>query len=403
MGQRVCHGRWRSIWRCGGRFDSMSLRFLSLCIFVTLFAVGAGCSSPPSTPTPAVGTSWLPRFVDGTKAADAGVVDPAPQVSSNRENSLTGDFADPFVLRDEHNFYAFATGVAPLNIQLARSHDLAAWTLLGEALPELPSWALKVHGLTWAPSALARRDRYILYYTTRDAASGFQCISRAVATNPEGPYNDDSSGPLVCQVGSSAPFCGSIDPSPFLDADGKPYLLWKSDENSNRCRTNPRIWVQALSDDGLTLVGSPQMLLAVDQRWEDTIVEAPSMVLHDGRYFLFYSGNRYESGDYAVGYASCPTLFGLCTKMNVGTPYLMSTGSMRGPGGQELFQDATGEIWMAYHAWTEPKTSYGDGGARSLRIARMAFDEEGNPRPVKTPDALQSVSRLDEPGPTTAP
>jgi len=331
-------------------------------------------------------------------------VDPAPQVSSAREseNSLTGDFADPFVLRDAREYYAFATGVAPLNLQVARSNDLTAWTLLGEALPELPAWALKVHGLTWAPSALARRDRYVIYYTTRHAASGFQCISRAVATHAEGPYTDDSSEPLVCQVGERAPFCGSIDPSPFVDVDGKPYLLWKSDENSSRCRTNPRIWVQELSDDGLALVGAPQMLLAVDQHWEDTIVEAPSMVQHDGRYFLFYSGNRYESGDYAVGYATCPSLLGLCTKATMGTPYLMSTGSMRGPGGQELFQDANGEIWIAYHAWTEPKTTYGDGGARSLRLARMIFDEEGHPRPVVTPDALQSVSRLDQAKPAPA-
>ena len=374
--------------------------------FATLLVAGAGCSSPQDAQTNAIGsrtTSWLPRFVKSNEPTDAGVTDPAPQVSSSRENSLTGDFADPFVLRAGSEYYAFATGVAPLNLQVARSHDLTTWTLLGEALPELPSWASKVHGLTWAPSALARRDRYILYYTTPDTRSGFQCISRAVATHPEGPYNDDSSEPLVCQVAPGPALCGSIDPSPFVDADGKPYLLWKSDENSSRCRTNPRIWVQALSDDGLTLVGAAQMLLAVDQRWEDTIVEAPSMVLHDGRYFLFYSGNRFESGDYAVGYATCSSLFGLCVKNTLTTPYLMSTGSMRGPGGQELFQDATGEIWMAYHAWTEPKTNYGDGGARSLRLARLTFDEEGKPRPVITPDALLPVSRLDRPEPATGP
>ena len=294
--------------------------------------------------------------------------------------SLDGDFADPFVLRDADGYYAFATGVARWNLQVARSRDLAAWTHLGEALPELPAWAAKTLGLSWAPSAVALRDRYVLYYTTRHAGSGFQCISRALSDRPEGPYLDDSPAPLVCQIGADASFCGSIDPSPFLDSDGKLYLLWKSDENSSHCRTAPRVWAQALTDDGLQLTGTAATLLAVDQSWEDTIIEAPSMMLHGGRYFLFYSGNRYESGDYAVGYATCPSSLARCTKVTLGAPFLMSAGSMLGPGGQELFRDAEGAAWMAYHAWTAPKTSYGSGGARSLRLGRMSFGADGEPR-----------------------
>jgi beta-xylosidase len=300
-------------------------------------------------------------------------------------NPTTGDFADPFVLRGAGEYYAFATGANRLHLQVARSRDLGAWTLLGEALPELPAWALKAPGLTWAPSALARRDRYVLYYTTADTVSGYQCISRALASSPEGPYFDDSSRPLVCQVAGNAAFCGSIDPSPFLDSDGRPYLLWKSDENSARCRTAPRLWAQALTDDGLNLVGSAQMLLAVDQRWEDTIIEAPSLVRHGDRYLLFYSGNRYDSGDYAIGYATCPNLFGLCTKVSLGAPYLSSVGARIGPGGQELFEDANGAVWMAYHAWTSPKTSYGAGGLRSLRLLPMSFGPGGEPRPMIAP------------------
>jgi beta-xylosidase len=299
---------------------------------------------------------------------------------------MSGDFADPFVLRSAGAYYAFATGAQRLHLQVASSPDLTTWTLLGEALPELPSWASKGPGLTWAPSVLARRDRYVLYYTTNDSRTRFQCISRAIASSPEGPYSDDSSQAMVCQVRGSAPFCGSIDPSPFLDSDGKLYLLWKSDENSARCRTSPRIWAQALTDDGLGLVGPAEMLLAVDQHWEDTIVEAPSMMRYGGRYLLFYSGNDFDSANYAIGYATCPSLFGLCTKATLGTPYLMTGGAVSGPGGGELFQDAEGAFWMAYHAWTSPHlTTYGAGGARSLRLARMAFGPQGEPRPLITP------------------
>jgi len=48
-----------------------------------------------------------------------------------------------------------------------------------------------------------------------------QCISRAVSDNPAGPFVDERSEPLVCQLELG----GSIDPSPFVDADGTPYLL----------------------------------------------------------------------------------------------------------------------------------------------------------------------------------
>src|SRR4051812_11765434 len=67
-----------------------------------------------------------------------------------------GDFADPFVLRAGGAYYAFATGARGGHLQLARSPDLASWTMLDEALPDLPAWAARGDGLTWAPSVLAR-------------------------------------------------------------------------------------------------------------------------------------------------------------------------------------------------------------------------------------------------------
>src|SRR5688500_8596789 len=153
-------------------------------IVLALLAGAMGCGSP-----------------QGTKAAPM-VPASSPEKAPEVESALDGDFADPFVLRSADGYYAFATGAARLHLQVARSRDLNGWTHLGEALPELPSWALDVRGLTWAPSVLVRQSRYILYYTTRDALSGFQCISRALSQRPEGPYLDDSLEPMVCQIGA---------------------------------------------------------------------------------------------------------------------------------------------------------------------------------------------------------
>jgi hypothetical protein len=292
---------------------------------------------------------------------------------------LDGDFADPFVLRTPEGYHAFATGTHGRHLQVATSRDLATWTQVAEALPELPSWAARGEGLTWAPSVLARGSSYVLYYTTRDAASGFQCISLAVAARADGPYVDASQRALVCQVSAEAPLCGSIDPSPFVDADGTPYLLWKSDENAAACRTAPRIWAQKLSDDGLALVGAASALLARDRAWEGDIIEGPSMILRDGVYYLFYSANWYASGAYSIGYATCSGPMAGCRKATVAAPFLASVGDVLGPGGQELFTDRDGALIMAYHAWSAPHTTYAAGGARSLHLARLDFSADAKP------------------------
>jgi beta-xylosidase len=289
------------------------------------------------------------------------------------------DFADPFVLRVGDAYFAFATGAGSTHVQAASSADLATWTFLGDALPRLPEWASSDAGLTWAPSVLRRGDRFVLYYTARSRASGFQCISRATAATAEGPYVDDSAQALVCPVAGEARehgLCGAIDPSPFVDADGSAVLLWKSDENSAACRTAPRLWSQRLRPDGLALEGPPVPLLAADRAWEQPIVEGPSMVVHGGTYYLFYSANEYETANYAIGYATCATPRGPCTKRTLDGPIRASAGTALGPGGQEFFDDGSGGTRVAYHAWTAPLTTYREGGARTLHIGRLTFDRD---------------------------
>jgi beta-xylosidase len=289
--------------------------------------------------------------------------------------AVSGDFADPFVALDGDQYYAFATAGQGKHVQVARSRDLQSWMALPDALPNLPGWISPEDGMefTWAPSVLKRADAWVLYYTARERSSGFQCISRAIAAHPEGPYRDDSSSPFVCQTA----LCGSIDPSPFVDTTGKPWLLWKSDENSSRCAAPTRIWSQALSEDGLDLKKSPTALLVANLDWERALIEGPSMVRHGSSTYLFYSANRYEGSNYAVGFATCAGPQGPCTKMNGSAPLMKSAGTLLGPGGQEFFTDTSGDMWMAFHAWTAPFSSYKAGGMRSLHLARILFGDKG--------------------------
>jgi beta-xylosidase len=206
----------------------------------------------------------------------------------------------------------------------------------------------------------------VLYYTARYTKDGLQCVTRAVSQQPQGPYSDDSSQPFICQTDLG----GSIDPSPFVDTDGKLYLTWKNDGNC--CGKPVGLWVQQLSDDGLALLGQPTELIRKDQAWEDPLIEGPALWKDGASYYLFYSANWWESKTYAVGYAACASVIGPCTKPQ-SRPIFAYTQQVLGPGGQELFTDTNGNLWMSYHGWTAPDVGYRVGGKRSLRIDRIGF------------------------------
>src|ERR1700693_2954640 len=62
------------------------------------------------------------------------------------------DFPDPYVMVVGSSYYAYATNSVSGNIQIIESSDLTHWTAVGNALPNLPSWATPNH--TWAPGVL---------------------------------------------------------------------------------------------------------------------------------------------------------------------------------------------------------------------------------------------------------
>jgi beta-xylosidase len=281
------------------------------------------------------------------------------------------DFPDPFVLNTGSTYYAFGTNAGPTNVQVMSSADLVGWDTLPDALPNLPAWAER--GFTWAPSVLARPAAYVLFYTVRIRHTARQAISLAQSSDPQGPYVDTSAAPLIYQRSLG----GSIDPSPFVDVDGSAYLLWKADANAIDQPSS--LWVQPLESDGLSLIGSPTRLLEFDAPWEDPLIEAPSAVLANGTYYLFYSANWWSTQRYAIGYATASNVLGPYTKVTTDGPWFASDANVAGPGGQEWITDASGQLRMAYHGWQPGRVGY-PGGARSLRLASVSF-ASGEPVP----------------------
>jgi beta-xylosidase len=209
---------------------------------------------------------------------------------------------------------------------------------------------------------LQRGNAFVLYYSTVVATTHSQCISTAVSASPAGPFVDDSALPIVCQLGLG----GSIDPAPFVDATGTPYLSWRSIRGNGHPST---LWSQRLSPDGRSVVGDAAVpLLHADRPWEAGTVEGPTMATLGGQLYLYYSANEWTTASYAVGLARCASPLGPCTKLGTG-PILAAQNGIAGPGGQSVFFDAQGNPWLAFHAWRP--SAIGFPHSRMLYLRRL--------------------------------
>jgi hypothetical protein len=273
------------------------------------------------------------------------------------------DFPDPFLLRVNNVYYGYATNSAAGNIQIIRSGDLVHWQGVGNALPHLAPWALP-NG-TWAPGVIERNGTFVMYYSAIFGITGEHCISAAVATQPQGPFIDNSSAPIACQLDQG----GSIDPSPYIDTSGRPYLTWKSEGLNG---SPPTIWAQQLNDGGTATVGNAVPLLRPSQPWEAGVVEGPAMQYWSGQYYLFFSANNWNTASYAIGATSCSGPLGPCAPPPA-APLLDTQGPVIGPGGPTLVTDTQGGLWMGFHAWQAPNVGFPHNRLLYLRAITFVY------------------------------
>ncbi|MEO7178832.1 MAG: glycoside hydrolase family 43 protein [Allosphingosinicella sp.] len=296
------------------------------------------------------------------------------------------NFPDPDIVETQSEFIAYSTN-AGINLPMLSSRDLVHWTWVTRAdgkrrdgMPGLAPWVKE--GFTWAPEVMKVGGKWLLYYTAAHNKRPVECLGVAVADNPKGPFMDRSAEPLVCQFDLG----GTIDANPFRDKDGKLYLYYKSD--GNRVGKKTVIWGQRLSDDGLSVTGTPAALVEDDKKWEWKLVEAPTMVLSPAGHQLFYSAAFFgwdpkESlSRYATGYATCSGSLGPC-KDAPENPILHSfndkaAGCLSGPGHTSIFQ-AAGRHFIAFHAWEATKGCRKADDKRYLYVAPL-FWKDGKPQ-----------------------
>jgi beta-xylosidase len=321
---------------------------------------------------------------------------PPPALYSPHPPAYGVDFPDPTIVNPGDGTYAaFSTNAVYGTLDFPRvptatATVLTSWTRGNptDALARPPAWQDPSAFLkNWAPAVHRFGSTWVLYFTAPYAGSNEQCIGVATSASVQGPYQPDDSGPIVCDFGGG----GSIDPSVFVDTDGTPWLLWKTDGNC--CQLPVSIRSERLAPDGRAVASgsSAHDILGVDQAWEDgsngglqpwkKLVEGPAMFEQGGSYWLLYSANWWDSSAYAIGFARCTSPAGGCVKP-YGGPLLGSGPVGAGPGGAETFVDQQGVLWLVYHAWDPSNTTLESGGMRTMRLSQLSV---ANGRPVLGP------------------
>ena len=346
----------------GGAVGALSLTGLVGGVIATSSVRAAATAHGTARPAP-----HRPTLLDTT----APPPDPVP-LAPGTEVSAGLDQSDPFLTEADGHYVLITSGGTasdPVNVPLTSSTDFVHWSPPVDALPTLPPWAQ--HGFTWAPDLHRFGGTYALYFTAMvaDHSPQTECIGSAFASSPTGPFTA-SPTPFICQLDMG----GTIDPRVFVDRDGTPWMLFKSDQNVGGSDTPTVMWSQRLSPDGTRLLGSPSRLMSPDRPWQGSIVEAPDMGEVGGAYWLVYSGNWYNTPDYAIGAARCTGPAGPCADIGP-TPLLASNFQGLGPGEASVFDDPAG-VWMLY----SPRRSLApkpDIPPRPVYIVRLGFTPRG--------------------------
>ncbi|WP_436795055.1 family 43 glycosylhydrolase [Actinospongicola halichondriae] len=313
------------------------------------------------------------------------------------------EFADPSVTPVGPYTIAYSTGQGGAHLPAMWTTDHATWTARAEEPDssdpcydryENDAWENPGVGMivqtptidngcmereVWAPSVAFIGNKWSAYAAVRVSGNRF-CIYRAHSDSALGPFTTSSTSPFVCDADPN----GSIDPDVYVDLAGNAYLMWKSEGVPGSAPT--RIWSRKLNGDGSAFApGSKRrMLLETTANWEMSnpstgagLVENPSMVLFQGKHYLFYSGNEFRTSAYGQGYATCSGPLGPCTKKTTSGPVsgLSATGRW-GAGGGDAFVDDRGRLMLQYHAW-DRSGGQAAGGIREPHTAQFAPSGSG--------------------------
>lgn len=254
--------------------------------------------------------------------------------------------ADPTIVSADGNYYLTGTeDTGRLNgFPIYCSRDLKSWTLLPPILTAgAQSWGTRGF---WAPQLVHHNGRWLLFYTANEQ------VVMAASPAITGPFTQDSVRPIDASE-------KNIDPFLFIDDDGRAYLYHVRFDHGNY------IWCGQFDlEHGRLIPGTLRRCFAATQPWEhtrafpsDPILEGPTVIKREGKYYLFYSANHFLSPDYAVGYAVADSPMGPWTK-NPDNPILHSSQlGEHGSGHGDIFLGPHRRFYYVYHVHHSDSTA----------------------------------------------
>jgi len=112
-----------------------------------------------------------------------------------------------------------------------------------------------------------------------------------------------------------------------------------------------------------------------DRVWDWHTIEGPFLQKHDGRYYCFYSGGRWESDNYGVDYCVADNVMGPYSDESTATgPRVLHTvpNQLIGPGHNSIVTGPDDETeFIVYHAWDKEMK------ARQMFIDRLIWTSSG--------------------------
>jgi beta-xylosidase len=296
-------------------------------------------------------------------------------------------FADPFVWEHGGEYFAIGTGEreaegrpGEMVFPMLHSNDFVNWRRANRALLR-PDHSLGMN--FWAPEVAFAENKFWLYYSVGFDDKQHQ-LRVAMSDTPHGPFQDF--GRALIDL-SRCPF--AIDAHPFRDDDGQWYLFYARDflDSSEDMRPGTALMVARLTSM-TELENEGVLVLRARRDWQRFeknramygatydwhTLEGPFVRKHDGRYYCFYSGGRWENETYGVDYAVAETVLGpYSDEGNEDGPRVLRTvpADLIGPGHNSIVRGPEGNDYIVYHAWDAKMT------ARRMFINWLTWTAEG--------------------------
>lgn len=210
-------------------------------------------------------------------------------------------FPDPSIVVDGTRWFGVATGVRART--RSSPSQYGGWTAGAPLLARKPAWART--GFVWAPDLERAPDgSWLAYFSvpvTGLTDQDDRCIGVATSPALDVAFTPDDRAPLVCPAAASTPPAddrvpkarlrrrGVIDPSSYIAADGRRFLLYRTQGEPSSIR------IVRLMESGLRAQPRSTELLR-----DRGILENPVLVDRGGYHHLLLSRGDYATCRYAT-------------------------------------------------------------------------------------------------------